>query len=360
MEKSGYLEKHGKLPFGKGIGLAGGYYITGTAYTLYLAYKPHTSVLLRVDTEGGVTLHCSAVDIGQGSNTVMAQMAAEALGIRFEDVHIQSHDTELGTFDLGTFASRLTYATGIAIRDAAEKINEKLKETAAGLLGCRADHLAIKDRKVYSIYEAERKSIEWEKVVEVAVNTVGSLAAMGHFSPPRRRGFDLTSGKRAQGANIGHSPTFGFSCQIFEVDVDLETGKIKVNRVTESGDMGTMINPMAADGQVEGSIVYNLGACLYEEQFFDKDGIHLNPNFQDYKMPTIMDMPEMDINTLTDSYDPTAPFGAKETGEGAVQPTFPALVNAIHDAIGIRFTEVPITPEKVLKALREKKEATGK
>jgi len=357
VEKSGYLEKHGKLPFGKGIGLAGGYYITGTAYTLYMAYKPHTSVLLRVDTEGGVTLHCSAVDIGQGSNTVMAQMAAEALGIHFEDVHIQSHDTELGTFDLGTFASRLTYATGIAIRDAAEQINEKLKEIAANLLGCRADHLAIKDRKIYSVFEAERKSIEWEKVVEVAVNTVGSLAAMGHFSPPRRRGFDLTSGKRAQGANIGHSPTFGFSCQIFEVDVDLETGKIKVTRVTESGDMGTMINPMAADGQVEGSIVYNLGACLYEEQYFDENGIHLNPNFQDYKMPTIMDMPEMDINTLTDSYDPTAPFGAKETGEGAVQPTFPALVNAIYDAIGIRFTEVPITPEKVLKALKEKKEA---
>ncbi|NMB41145.1 MAG: molybdopterin-dependent oxidoreductase [Firmicutes bacterium] len=355
VEKSGYLEKHGKLPFGKGIGLAGGYYITGTAYTLYMSYKPHTSVLLRVDTEGGVTLHCSAVDIGQGSNTVMAQMAAEALGVHFEDVHIQSHDTEVGTFDLGTFASRLTYATGIAIRDAAEKINGKLKEIAAGLLGCRADHLAIKDRKIYSIYEAERKSMEWEKVVEIAVNTTGSLAAMGHFSPPRRRGFDLTSGKRAQGANIGHSPTFGFSCQIFEVDVDLETGKIKVTRVTESGDMGTMINPMAADGQVEGSIVYNLGACLYEDQFFDKDGIHLNPNFQDYKMPTIMDMPEMDINTLTDSYDPTAPFGAKETGEGAVQPTFPAIVNAIYDAIGIRFTEVPITPEKVLKALKEKK-----
>ncbi len=358
VEKSGYLEKHGKLPFGKGIGLAGGYYISGTAYTLYQAYKPHTSVLLRVDTEGGVTLHCSAVDIGQGSNTVMAQMAAEALGIHFEDVHVQSHDTEVGTFDLGTFASRLTYATGTAIKEAAEQINQKLKEIAAGMLGCRADHLAIKDRKIYSMFEA-KKTIEWEKVVEVAINTTGSLSAIGHFSPPRRKGIDLISGNRAQGANIGHSPTFGFSCQIFEVDVDVETGKIKVTRVTESGDMGTMINPMAADGQVEGSIVYNLGGCLYEEQVFDENGKHLNPNFHDYKMPTVMEMPEMDINTLTDSYDPTAPFGAKETGEGAVQPTFPALVNAIYDAIGVRFTEVPITPEMVLKALKEKRQLSS-
>ncbi|MGI6328725.1 MAG: xanthine dehydrogenase family protein molybdopterin-binding subunit [Dethiobacteria bacterium] len=360
VEKSGYLEKHGKLPFGKGIGLAGGYYITGTAYTLYQAYKPHTSVLIRVDTEGGVTLHCSAVDIGQGSNTAMAQMAAEALGIHFEDIHVQSHDTEIGTFDLGTFASRLTYAIGTAINDAAKQINQKLKETAAGLLGCRADHLVIKDRKIYSMFEAKRKTIEWEKVVETVINTTGSLAAVGNFSPPRRKGIDLISGNRAQGANIGHSPTFGFSCQIHEVDVDLETGKIKVTKVTESGDMGTMINPMAADGQVEGSIVYNLGGCLYEEQYFDENGMHLNPNFHDYKMPTVMEMPEMDINTLTDSYDPTAPFGAKETGEGAVQPTFPAIVNAIYDAIGVRFTEVPITPEKVLKALKEKKEAAGK
>ncbi len=360
VEKSGYLEKHGKLPYGKGIGLGGGYYITGTAYTLYLSYKPHTSALIRVDTEGGVTLHCACIDIGQGVNTVMAQMAAEALGIHFEDVHVQSHDTELGAFDLGTFASRLTYATGTAIREAAEQINQKLKEVAAGMLGCRADHLAIKDRKIYSLFEGKRKSIAWEKVVEMAVNTTGSLAAIGHFSPPRRKGIDLVSGNRAQGANIGHSPTFGFSCQIFEVDVDLETGKIKVNKVTESGDMGTMINPMAADGQVEGSIMYNLGACLYEDQVFDENGIHLNPNFHDYKMPTVMEMPEMEINTLTDSYDPTAPFGAKETGEGAVQPTFPAIVNAIYDAIGIRFTEVPITPEKVLAALQKKREEDEK
>ncbi|MGI6492744.1 MAG: xanthine dehydrogenase family protein molybdopterin-binding subunit [Pelotomaculum sp.] len=355
VEKAGYLDLHGKLPFGKGIGLAGGNYITGTAYTLYLNYKPHTTALIRVDTEGGVTVHCAVTDIGQGVNTVMAQMAAEALGVHFEDVHIQSHDTEAGTFDLGTFASRLTYATGTAIRAAAESINQKLKEIAAQKLGVRADQLIIKDHKISSMYEV-KKSMSWYEAVDIATSTTGTLVGIGHFSPPRRKGIDLVSGNRVQGANIGHSPTFGFSCQIHEVEVDTETGRVRVKKVTESGDMGTMVNPMAADGQVEGSIVYNMGAAIFEDQVLDENGKHLNPNFHDYKMPTSMDMPEMSINTLKDSYDPTAPFGAKETGEGAVQPTFPAIVNAIADAIGVRFYQVPVSPEMVLRALQEMKE----
>jgi 4-hydroxybenzoyl-CoA reductase alpha subunit len=358
VEKSGYLEKHGKLPFGKGIGLAGGYYISGTAYTLYQAYKPHTTALIRVDTEGGVTVHCATADIGQGSNTVMAQMAAEALGIRFEDVHVVTGDTELGTFDLGSFASRVTYAAGAAIKEAAEEINQKLKEVAAGMVGCRADQLEIKDRRFTSIFEP-RKTIEWEKVVETYTNTVGTLTGIGHFSPPRLKGIDLSRGVRVQGANIGHSPTFGFSCQIWEVDVDLETGKIRAERVTEAGDCGQPVNPMSVEGQVEGSIMFAMGQALYEETKLDSDGRIINPSLHDYKVPTPLELPEIDAN-IVDSYDPTAPFGVKESGEGPVQPTIPAIVNAIYDAIGVRFTDLPITPEKVLKALKEKKEAAGK
>lgn len=355
VEKSGYEQKRGKLPFGKGIGLAGGYYISGTAYTLYQNYKPHTSVLIRVDTEGGVTLFCAAADIGQGCNTVMAQMAAEELGIRFEDVHVQIGDTEIGAFDLGSFASRLTYASGAAIKMACADINTKLKETAAGMLGCRADQLVIKDHVISSMYETKKK-VSWDKVVELYTSINGSLVGMGNFSPPRRKGIDIISGNRVQGANIGHSPTFGFSSQVHEVEVDTETGRIYVKKVTEAGDCGTPVNPMSVDGQVEGSIMFNLGACLYEDMKLDeKTGRLLNPNFHDYKTPTTMEMPEMDTN-IVESYDPTAPFGVKETGEGAVQPTFPAITNAIYDAIGVRFYDLPITPEKVLKALKEKKE----
>lgn len=354
VEKSGYEQKHGKLPFGKGIGLAGGYYISGTAYTLYQNYKPHTTVMIRVDTEAGVTLFCAAADIGQGCNTVMAQMAAEELGVAYEDVHVQIGDTEIGAFDLGSFASRLTYASGAAIKMACAEINQKLRETAAGMLSCRADQLIVKDHEIYSMYE-KKKRVTWENVVEAYTSINGTLFGYGNFSPPRRKGIDLITGNRVQGANIGHSPTFGFSSQVHEVEVDVETGRIYVKKVTEAGDCGTPVNPMSVDGQVEGSIMFNLGGCLYEDQKLDANGKHLNPNFHDYKTPTTMEMPEMDTN-IVDSYDPTAPFGVKETGEGAVQPTFPAITNAIYDAIGVRFYQLPITPEMVLKALKEKKE----
>ncbi|MFZ5646418.1 MAG: xanthine dehydrogenase family protein molybdopterin-binding subunit [Bacillota bacterium] len=358
VEKSGYLEKHGRLPFGKGIGLAGGYYISGTAYTLYQAYKPHTTVLIRVDTEGGVTLHCAAADIGQGCNTVMAQMAAEALGVHYEDVHVVSGDTETGTFDLGSFASRLTYASGAAIREAAGEINKKLKEVAAGMVGCRADQLEVKNRRFYSRFEP-RMAIEWEKVVDVYTNTVGTLVGIGHFSPPRLKGIDLSRGVRVQGANIGHSPTFGFSCQIIEVDVDLETGKVRVVKVTEAGDCGQAVNPMSVEGQVEGSILFGMGQALYEEMKISPEGRIINASLHDYKVPTAMELPEID-STIVDSYDPTAPFGVKESGEGPIQPTIPAIANAVYDAIGVRFTDLPITPEKVLKALKEKRTANCK
>lgn len=282
-------------------------------------------------------------------------MAAEALGVRYEDVHVVSGDTELGTFDLGSFASRVTYGAGAAIKEAAGEINQKLKEVAAGMTGCRADHLAVKDGRFYSVFEP-RKSIEWEKVVDVYTNTVGTLTGIGHFSPPRLKGIDLARGTRVQGANIGHSPTFGFSSQVWEVEVDLETGKIRALKVTEAGDCGQAVNPMSVEGQVEGSIMFAMGQALYEEMKLDADGRMINPNLHDYKVPTAMELPEIDAN-IVESYDPTAPFGVKESGEGPVQPTIPAIVNAIYDAIGVRFTDLPITPEKVLKAIKEKKAA---
>lgn len=346
VEKSGYLEKHGKLPFGKGIGLSGGYYISGTSYTLYLSYKPHTVATIKVDEENGVTLFCGSTDIGQGSNMVMAQMVAETLGVKSEDVHVYSMDTQVSTFDLGTFASRLTFATGKAIKQAAEKINQELFPVAAAMLQCRGDEIAVKDYIFYSIYESKKKHISWNEVVTKYIESNGPLTATGQFTPPRRKGIQ-------QGGNIGHSPTFGFSAQIAEVDVDLETGKIKVTKITEAGDCGQPINPMSVEGQVHGSIQMGMGQALYEEMKIAPDGKFLNPSFHDYKLPTALDMPTIDA-TIVEAYDPSAPYGGKESGEGPIQPTIPAIFNAVYDAIGIRFTEMPLTPEKVLKALKEK------
>ena len=347
VEKSGYKEKWGKLPYGKGIGLSGGYYISGTAYTLYLSYKPHTVATIKIDEENGVTVFCGATDIGQGVDTVMAQMAAETLGVKTEDVHIVPRDTEISTFDLGTFASRLTYAAGWAIRNAAEKVNKELFPVAANIIKCRGDEIAVKDNMFYSIYEKKKKSVPWNEVVTAYIESNGPLTCSGQFTPPRRKGIQ-------QGGNIGHSPSFGFSAQVAEVDVNLETGKVTVTKITEAGDCGQPINPLSVEGQVHGSIQMGMGQALYEEMKMAPDGRMINPTLHDYKLPTIMDMPEIDAN-IVDAYDPSAPYGGKESGEGPIQPTIPAIFNAVYDAIGVRFTEMPLTPEKVLNAIKEQR-----
>lgn len=346
VEKSGYKEKHGKLPFGKGIGLSGGYYISGTSYTLYLSYKPHTVATIKVDEENDVTVYCGATDIGQGVDMVMAQMAAETLGVRTEDVTVIPRDTKVSTFDLGTFASRLTFATGWAIRQAAEKINEELKPVAAGMLGIRGEEVEVQGGEFYNIYKPNKR-VPWREVVSSYIQTHGPITKTGQFTPPRRKGIQ-------QGGNIGHSPTFGFSAQIAEVDVDLDTGKINVVKITEAGDCGVAINPQSVEGQVHGSIQMGMGQALYEEMKVAPDGTMLNPSFHDYKLPTALDMPEIDAN-IVEAYDPSAPYGAKESGEGPIQPTIPAIFNAVYDAIGVRFTEMPLSPEKVLNAIKEQK-----
>jgi 4-hydroxybenzoyl-CoA reductase subunit alpha len=339
-----FEKKVGNLPFGKGIGISGGYYITGTSYTLYLSYKPHTTAMVKIEGENHVVLYCGATDIGQGADMVMAQMAAETLGVRSEDVKVVSRDTETATFDLGTFASRVTYATGWAIRRACEAANQLLFPVAAAIMGCRGQEVGVKDYQFYSIYEKKRKNVDWIEVVEQYISANGPLVTTGQFTPPRRKGIQ-------QGGNIGHSPTFGFTCQIAEVDVDLYTGNVHVTKITEAGDLGQPINPMSCEGQVHGSIQMGIGHALTEEMRYADDGRLLNPSFHDYKLIGTLDIPEIDA-TIVESYDPSAPYGAKESGEGPVQPTPSAVFNAVYDAIGFRCTEEPLSQEKVLNYLK--------
>ena len=343
-ENCDFEAKTGKLPFGKGIGISGGYYITGTSYTLYLSYKPHTVAMVKIEGENNVVLYCGATDIGQGADMVMAQMAAETLGVRSEDVKVVSRDTETTTFDLGTFASRVTYATGWAIRRACEAANQKLFPVAAAIMGCRGQEVGVKDYQFYSLYERKRKNVDWNEVVDQYIQANGPLVTTGQFTPPRRKGIQ-------QGGNIGHSPTFGFTCQIAEVTVDLYTGNVYVDKITEAGDLGQPINPMSCEGQVHGSIQMGMGHALLEEMRYADDGRLLNPSFHDYKLVGTMDIPEIDA-TIVESYDPSAPYGAKESGEGPVQPTPSAVFNAVYDAIGFRCTEQPLTQEKVLNYLK--------
>jgi 4-hydroxybenzoyl-CoA reductase subunit alpha len=185
----------------------------------------------------------------------------------------------------------------------------------------------------------------WD-AVEKYIDAFGPLTATGSYTPPRRTG-------EFKGGNVGHSPTYGFTAHVAEVEVDTETGEVKVVGYNEAGDCGQPINPLSVEGQVEGSIVMAMGQALYEEIKLGADGRLINPNLHDYKVPTMRDIP--DIKTYAvESYDPDSPFGAKEAGEGPIQPTIPAILNAVYDAIGVRFTDLPLTPEKVLRALDEK------
>jgi 4-hydroxybenzoyl-CoA reductase subunit alpha len=341
-ERCGFLEKYGKLPFGHGIGMAGGHYSSGGAYLLYRSYRPHSTANIRIDTEAGVTLFVGATDVGQGANTVLAQMAAEVLGLDYREINLICQDTLLAPMDNGTYDSRVTHGCGHAVKNAAMEARRKLLAAAALDLALRPEHLECAGSQIYSIYDP-KKRIPFFEAVGKYQNSWGTLFGVGEYTPPQPQG-------NYQGKLIGPSPAFGFSAQAAEVDVDLETGQIRIVKYWEAGDCGQPINPMAVEGQVEGAISMGIGQALYEEMIVGKDGRIVNANFHDYKIPTAMDMPEMDTQTV-ESYDPNSAFGNKETGEGPTCCVAPAILNALYDAIGIRFTETPITPEKVLKAL---------
>ncbi|MCC6474392.1 MAG: molybdopterin-dependent oxidoreductase [Burkholderiales bacterium] len=340
---SGYLDKRGKLPFGQGIGLAAGYYTSGALFMLYPTHKPQATAIVRIDTEAGITLFTGATDIGQGSTTVLAQMVAEELGVALGDINVVAQDTALAPFDNGTFDSRVTYGTGQAVRRAAQDAKRQLAEIVAAMLGVPAEHLHYRGGAVASRFEP-RKRVELRDAVARHVETRGSLVGVGHFAPPRR------AAHRQPGGMSGPSPSYAFGAQVAQVEVDLETGRIRVLDYYAADDCGQPINPMSVEGQVEGSVMMGLGQALSEEMRLSPEGRLLNPDLHDYKMPTAVDMPRVHC-VHVDSYDPDAPFGAKESGEGPINPVAAAVLNAVHDAIGVRFREVPLTPEKVLRAL---------
>ena len=340
--RSKFSEKHGKLPYGRGIGMAGGHYSTGGAFLLYPSNRPHSTAQIRVDTEAGVTLYIGATAIGQGAVTVMAQMTAEMLGIDYRDVHIVHQDTMLAPMDNGTYDSRLTYGSAHAIKNAAEDIRSKLFDVVAVMLNVSKEHLDCANNEIYSIYDA-KKRVPFKKAVYQHLSSAGALFGTGEYTPPQPRA-------DYEGKLIGPSPAFGFTVQVAEVEVDPETGQIKVVGYWEAGDCGNPINPMAVEGQVEGGISMGLGAAFWEEMVVDAKGRMLNANFHDYKLPTALDMPTLDTE-IVKSYDPTSAFGNKEVGEGPVGPVVPAILNAVYDAIGVRFTVIPLMPENVLWAL---------
>ncbi|MFC1671228.1 xanthine dehydrogenase family protein molybdopterin-binding subunit [Spirochaetota bacterium] len=345
VKNADYNNKVGQLPYGKGIGLAGGHYSSGGAFLLYRSLRPHSTANIKIDTEAGITVFTGATDIGQGATTVIPQMVAEIFGVDYTDVNLVIQDTMLTPMDNGTMDSRVTYGAGHAVKNAAMDAKKKLQEGIAPFLETQADKVSCELGKVCSI-EGSKKEIPFIEAIRTYQEKHGTLYGEGSYTPPQPIG-------DYPGKLIGPSPAFGFTAQIAEVEVDLETGKITIPNYYEAGDCGQPINPMSVHGQVEGAISMGLGQALYEEMIVAENGEMMNTSFHGYRIPTTMDMPPIH-SEIVESYDPGSSFGNKEVGEGPTCAVIPAILNAIYDAIGIRFTEVPVTPEKVLFALKEK------
>jgi 4-hydroxybenzoyl-CoA reductase alpha subunit len=346
-EASGWSRKKGALPPGKGIGVGCGGFVSGAGYPIYRSDFPHSNALIRVHEDGtAVSLHIAAAEIGQGSDTVLAQIAAEELGVPYDRIWLVECDTVSSPLDLGAYSSRLTLMGGNAVRMAAQQVKAQLLAIAARELGCDGVGLIARDGRIFA-REDPSLGLDWAAVARLAFSRSGPLVGTGWYQPPKHLGGDF------KGGAVGTSPAYSFSTAIAEVSVDLETGYVTVDRVTDFSDAGTVINPMTFHGQVEGSIVMGLGETLLEDTLIGADGRVMNPNLHDYLIPTIGETPEI-TSVAVESYEPHGPFGAKEIGEGSLLPVLGAIANAVYDACGVRVTELPITPEKILEGLKRR------
>ncbi|MDP7021844.1 MAG: molybdopterin-dependent oxidoreductase [Candidatus Krumholzibacteria bacterium] len=346
---TGWSGKYGKLPAGKGIGIGSGGFVSGAGYPIYRSDFPHSNAVIRVHEDGmAVSLHIATAEIGQGCDTVLPQIAAEELGIPYERVWMLESDSVQGPLDLGSYASRVTLMGGNAVKMAASVIKEQILEEAARILDCMSGDLKARDGKIFRT-GVESPELDWDEVARKLFSKEGPIIGKGHYSPPPGLGGNY------KGAAVGTSPAYSFSTAIAEVSVDLETGLVTVDHFTDVSDAGTVINPTTFHGQVEGAAIMGMGEALMEDTLFDDQGRMINPDLHGYLLPSIADTPKID-SQVVESYEPLGPFGAKEIGEGCIVPMMGAIANAIHDACGVRITELPITPEKILAGLKKKEQ----
>ena len=356
VDASDWRSRHRKLPHGRGLGLACSAYLSGAGLPIYWNDMPHSAVQLKLDRSGGIAVFCGATEIGQGSDDVLVACVAEILGVDPRDVRPITGDTDLTPVDLGSYSSRVTLMMGNAAIQAAERARDMLAAAVGDHLGVPPDRLAFAERRVFDVQDPAA-GVAFDRAVCLAEARFGAIGTTGSYKPP-------PSPARYKGGGVGPTPTYSYSAAIVEVDVDPGTGWIQVPRVWIAHDIGRALNPASVRGQIEGSVYMALGEALMEEQEFRRlpprlSGalVHKFPSMLEYKSPTTMDMPEV-FTELVEHPDPRGPFGAKEVGQGPLLPVMPALANAVYDAVGVRIDEVPITPEKILAALKSK--AAGK
>jgi 4-hydroxybenzoyl-CoA reductase subunit alpha len=339
-----HIKQRGKLPPNHGIGIACYGFMSGGIFNWFDTPYAFSSALVRINIDGKVDLFTGACEIGQGSDTTLSMICAEELGVGLEDIRIHSGDTGICPADLGSWGSRETLMNGNAVKMAAADAKRQLMAFAAAKLGANIVYdLNMKDRWFHLVDRPE-KGFSYYDIVKGVIrgNDGEAIIGRGHYTPHRKGMI---------------SPAYSFGVQAVEVEVDPETGRYKLVNVSTAHESGTVINPVGIEGQLEGAIMMAGGYGLCEDQPMDKGKI-LNPSFDDYKLIRSLDMPETKILEI-ESYEPEGPFGAKEAGEGLTNPTAGAIGNAIYKAVGVRINDLPITPEKVFRALREK-EKQGK
>ena len=346
-ERSGWDQKRGRLPLGRGIGIGCGGFVSGAGYPIYRSQFPHSNAVIKVQEDGSkAVLFTGEADIGQGSNTVLAQVAAEAMGITLDRVEVVSADSDTTPLGFGAYSSRVTLMGGNACKMAGAEVKRQVLAAGAKLLEVGEDDLDAAANRVF-VKDDPEKAISWNEAATTFFSEHGPLVGRGHYSPPKGLG------GKYKGAAVGTSPAYSFSAAVCEVEVDLETGKVRVLNFWDAHDCGTAVNPLAVEGQVEGAIVMGLSETLLENEVFDPSGRIINADLHNYLLATSMDSPVID-SLIVDSYEPEGPFGAKEVGEGATLPVLGAIANAVANATGVRVYDLPITAEKVLRGLKAK------
>jgi len=344
---SGWARRIGTLPRGKGLGMACSHYVSGAAKPIHWTGEPHATVNVRLDFDGGLTALTGAADIGQGSSTMVAIAVAETLGVSLDRIRVVAGDSAITPKDNGAYSSRITFMVGNAAIDAAKNLRAILVEAAARKLEADPGDIECAG-ETFRVGAGGQASLSFSEVAKAALVDRGPITVSGTFTcPPEAQG-----GKHRGGA-VGSTMGFSYAAQVVEVSVDEATGLVTVDKVWAALDCGRAINPLAVEGQIEGSVWMGMGQALSEETRY-LDGLPAHASLLEYRVPTIAESPPIEVHVV-ESHDPYGPFGAKEASEGALAGFPPALVNAIANAIGADLDELPATPDRVLLALVEKR-----
>ena len=332
--------------------MACSHYISGASKPVNWTGEPHATVKIKLDFDGSIVVLSGAADIGQGSTTILAQSVAEVLGLDLARVRVVTGDSEVVPKDNGSYSSRVTFMVGNAAIDAAQNLKAVLIAAAARKLEAKPGEIEC----LGELYRAgaQDKGLTFNEVVTEALKDTGTITVTGNYSTiPESHG-----GKKYRGSAIGGTMGYSYSAQVVEVSVDEETGVVTVDKVWVAHDCGKALNRLTVEGQVQGSVWMGMGQAMSEEAAYH-EGLMLTANMLDYRVPTIQDSPPIEVG-IVESIDPHGPFGAKEAGEGSLAAFLPALTNAIADAVGLRFNDLPVTPDRVFAALEKRARTKSK